>query len=106
MGRWLIVLAVASAATLAEQRTLSVPPENGRVKVRRFSETERAMPQSADRCGHIVVVPANPEIDPGIVKRLPKASDSMPTFPALPPCKGAQPSGKQAIPSTTIDVKP
>ena len=171
MGRWLALVALASAALLGEQGVRFVPPEGGRAKVTRFFGTEQSgqrdtpsgvqvnlalakgfrpaapssqhlpmmdnlLPQvptatnvigqssrrstsffttpprlpissrrlvqpklrDADRCGHIVVVPANPDIDPGIVMRLPSVSSQMPTPPALPPC------GKQAIPSTTIEV--
>ena len=179
MGRWLVLVALASAALLGEQGVRFVPSEGERVKVRRFSGTEQSgqrdtpsgvqvnlalakgfrpaapfslhlpmmdnlLPQvptaanvigqsgrrstsvfttrprlpissrqlvqpklrDADRCGHIIVGPAKPDIDPGIVMRLPNVSSQMPTLPALPPCQGVQPCGKREIPKTTIEVIP
>jgi hypothetical protein len=44
------------------------------------------------RCGHIVVFPVTPEIDPGMVLRLPRSSrDRMPTMKTMPPCQPSRP---------------
>ncbi len=119
MGRWLALVALASAALLGEQGVRLVPPvqfvppEGGRVKVKSFSGREQSSrrlgqptPRDTDRCGHILVVPVNPDVDPGIVVRLPSVSPQMPMLPALPPCQGAPLCGKQVIPSTTIEINP
>lgn len=107
MGRWLCILFLASVTGFALEQTApkTESPDSARKRalenaLRGFEKGKnyiwikgQAIEVEPERCAHIVMMPADPNIDPKIVLPIPNEreiesrSDRMARVKTLPPCQ-------------------
>jgi hypothetical protein len=107
MGRWLCVVFLVSATALALEQSApkTESPDSSRKKalenaLRGIEKGKdlvwikgQAFAVQPERCAHIVLMPADPDVDPKMVMLIPKekegnsSSGRMPKINTMPPCQ-------------------
>lgn len=107
MGRWLCVVFLASATVLASEQAAPKTESPDSSRKRALENALRGIEKGKDvvwingqgfavepeRCAYIVVMPADPGVDPKMVVPIPKEqerdsfSSRMPQMKTLPPCQ-------------------